>query len=297
MGRHTPNPSTSLDEDIRALMADIDASLVDFERRLQAEQANQRASVATDETPLPPPNPAGPPAKSADDAQREDPPAVGGLLAELELAAKEKIVAGKSDNTARNREVHDALDRVFRFLDVFCRHTNVLQPAVARTYRLDTRSAYAGLQWREAWARSRRRSLSEKSLLDYVSFRVRLAAPTSVRVCLAWDRAEAFRKDMQLLDLRVAPGVDPEGRVEGNEVVVELAADFPVQITFAANYDDHRIDVLSRNLEGFGIAAFTCDPKEVTDELLDGLGRFLLARGNCLPAALHRVHGRAEPRP
>ena len=294
MSRRTLIPSTSLDEDIRALMADIDASMADFERRLEAEQTKHRPPAAPDERPLPRPEPAVPAPKSADQAQRTESPAGSSLLAELESAAKEKIDGGKSDNTARNREVHDALNRVFRFLDVFCRHANVLQPSIARNYHLDTRNAYTGLQWREAWVKSRRRSLSDKALLDCISFRVRLAAPAPVTATLGWDQAEAFKKDMQLLDLRVAPGVDPEARVEGNEFVIELAPDFPVQIAFAGNYDNNRIDILSRNLEGFGIAAFTCDPKDVTDELLDGLGRFLLARTNSLPALLQRVHGRAE---
>jgi hypothetical protein len=75
---------------------------------------------------------------------------------------------------------------------------------------------------------------------------------------------------------------------------MHLAADFPVQLTFGANYDSGRIDVLSRNLDGFGIAAFTCNPDDVTQGFLDDLGRFLLARSNSLPAALHRAHCRAE---
>ena len=294
MSRRTLIPSTSLDEDIRALMADIDASMADFERRLDAEQAKQRPLVALDETPLSPPQPAVPAPKSTDEAPPRESPVSGGLLAELELAAKEKLGAGKGDTTAQDREVHDALSRVFRFLDAFCRHINVLQPSIARVYRLDTRSAYAGLRMGAAMVQSRRRSLSEKALLDYVSFRVRLTAPTSLAVPLNWDRIEAFRKEMRLLDLQIAVGADPDGRIEGDEVVIDLAPSFPVQITFAANYDSHRIDILCRNLEGFGIAAFTCATRDVGDELLDGLGRFLLARGNTLPAALHRVNSRAE---
>jgi hypothetical protein len=99
---------------------------------------------------------------------------------------------------------------------------------------------------------------------------------------------------MHIMDLRTAEGMDLDGVVEAGERVMHLAADFPVQITFGANHDSGRIDVLSRNLEGFGIAAFTCMPDDVTQEFLDGLGRFLLARSNNLPAALRRAHCRAE---
>jgi hypothetical protein len=304
MSRFTPlDTSPSLDEDIRALAADIDASMADFERRLEAERMRQPRPGAGQKIPAPrtklaPPGPAvptSPPAAApaVPEAPATPPPSAGGLLAEL---ARE---AGTMDDSRARRAVdeqrlHAALDRVFRFFDVFCRHVNTLAPAIGRTYRLDGHTAYTDLRWQEALVKSRRNSLSEAALLDFVAFRVRLAAPAPVTVTIGWNRLEAFKKDMHLLDLRTAEGMDLDGVVEGGELVMRLAPDFPVQITFGANYDSGRVDVLSRNLEGFGIAAFTCNPDEVTQEFLDDLGRFLLARSNSLPAALHRAHCRAE---
>lgn len=299
MSRFTPlDTSPSLDEDIRALAADIDASMADFERRLEAERMRQPRPGAGQKIPAPqtklapagPVVPASPPASTAMPAP---PPAAGGLLAELalEAGARGDVHAQRAVDEQR---LHAALDRVFRFFDVFCRHANTLAPAIGRTYRLDSHSAYAELRWQEALVKSRRSSLSEAALLDFVAFRVRLAAPAPVTVTVGWNKLDAFKKDMHLLDLRTAEGMDLDGVVEGGELVMHLAADFPVQITFGANYDSGRVDVLSRNLEGFGIAAFTCNPDDVTQEFLDDLGRFLLARSNSLPAALHRAHCRAE---
>jgi hypothetical protein len=304
MSRFTPlDTSTSLDEDIRALAADIDASMADFERRLEAERMRQPRPGAGQKIPAPqtklaPPGPVIPaslPATATPEAAAapEAPPSAGGLLAELALEAGARG-DHRAQHAADEQRLHAALDRVFRFFDVFCRHVNTLAPAIGRTYRLDSHSAYADLRWQEALVKSRRNSLSEAALLDFVAFRVRLAAPAPVTVTVGWNQLEAFKKDMHLLDLRTAEGMDLDGVVEDGELVMHLAADFPVQITFGANYDSGRVDVLSRNLEGFGIAAFTCNPDDVTQEFLDDLGRFLLARSNSLPAALHRAHCRAE---
>ena len=306
MRRFTPiDTSPSVDDDIRALMEDIDASMVDFEKRLDAERMRQPRPTATPTpaTAIPMPRVAQPPGETVPAAPAEPPPAAavpapppagGGLLAELAAEASERTGDSASLRAIHQRRIHDALDRVYRYFDVFCRHVNALAPTIDRAYRLDTQTGYANLRWHEAMVKSRKDSLSETALLDFIAFRVRLVAPEPVTVTVGWSKLDAFKKDMHILDLRTAEGMDLDGVVEAGELVMHLAADFPVQITFGANHDSGRIDVLSRNLEGFGIAAFACMPDDVTQEFLDGLGRFLLARSNTLPAALRRAHCRAE---
>ncbi|MBI4996165.1 MAG: hypothetical protein HZC22_04550 [Rhodocyclales bacterium] len=315
MRRFTPIDNTpSLDEDIRALMEDIDASMADFEKRLDAERMRQPRPTATSApaAAIPLPRVAQPPGGSVPPAPAEAPPPEappvaappaaqaptqdggGGLLAELAAEASARTGDAVSRRAIQQRRIHDALDRVYRFFEAFNRHANALAPTIGRSYRLDTQAAYTDLRWHEAMVKSRKDSLSELALLDFVAFRVRLVAPGPVTVAVGWSRLDAFKKDMHILDLRSAEGMDLDGVVEGGELVMHLAPDFPVQITFGANHESGRIDVLSRNLEGFGIAAFTCMPDDVTQEFLDALGRFLLARSNNLPAALRRAHCRAE---
>lgn len=315
MRRFTPlDISPSLDDDIRALMEDIDASMVDFEKRLDAERMRQPRPTTTGApaAAIPMPRVAQPPDGAAPALLAETPPATpapaemppaaaaaraplaGGLLAELAAEASARDDDSASRRAIDQRRIHDGLDRVYRFFEAFCRHVNALAPAIARPYRLDTQTAYADLRWQDAMVKSRKDSLSETALLDFVAFRVRLVAPAPVTVTLGWSKLDAFKKDMHILDLRTAEGMDLDGVVEAGELVMHLAADFPVQITFGANHESGRIDVLSRNLEGFGIAAFACQPEDVTQQFLDDLGRFLLARSNNLPAALQRAHCRAE---
>jgi hypothetical protein len=310
MRRFTPLDieTSSLDEDVRALMEDIDASLADFAQRLEAERENQRRNAPTAGMRIALPEIAAPePAVTESKAETPavepalkrtaESPADTGLLAELEREARQKAGDDAGNPEARklrDRRIHESLERAFRFFDVFSRHANALAPAIARSYPLDGQPAYANLQWREAIVRSRRHSLSESALLDNVAFRVYLMAPAPVSVTVRWNKLKSFRKDMHILDLATADGLEVNESVEEGDVTLQLSPRFPLQVTFRANYESGRIDILSRNLDGFGIAAFACAPDEITQEFLDGIGRFLLARSHTLPAALRRVHRRAE---
>jgi hypothetical protein len=281
----------SADADVKALMDDIDASLADLEKRIEVQQSAPTLSV-TERPPLA--------ANLPEIAVAADEPAsapASDFLAELEREATALSGSGESEarqRQLRQRRVHEALGHIFRFFDAFCRHANVLAPAIARPYRLDANIAYDGLKWQEATVRYRLQNLREKALMDYVALTIRLAAPAPVAVTRRWDQVEQLKKEMHVLDLRAADGIDIDDKPLQENVSLLLAPDFPVQLTFRGNYSRGRVDLLSRNLDGFGIAAFVCDAEEVDQTLLDDLGRFLLDRTNRLPVGLNQVQLRSQ---
>lgn len=288
-----------MDEDVRALMADIDASLADLEKHLESARSESEPAAKPAEASPDQPKPEATPTPAAEPEAVSAPPPVeaGGFLAELERETRVAAGTGRSvaeTQAADARLIHEALGRVFQFFNSLCRYANALAPTIERVYRLDGQIAFTELKWRDAATRSRQQSLRERALLDYVVFRVSLVAPAPVAVVRRWDQMEALRKDMHILDLREVEGIEGGDELAQGLVRMHLAADFPVQVTFRANYSRNRIDLLSRNLEGFGIAAFTCAPADISQQFLDDLGRFLLARASKLPPGLNRVHCRAE---
>jgi hypothetical protein len=301
MSRFRPtDDSKSMDDDIRNLMEDIDASLVDFERRLEAERMRHGRPATTRPAPIPKPESALPviePAKEPEvpaSAQVEAPP---DFLAELEHEAN--VRSGHVDGdaikrSAEERLLDETLKRIFKFFEVLCRHSNALAPTIKRTYRLDLRTIFPELAWQEASVRSRRQSLQEQALLDYVAFRARLCAPEPIEIERRWDQMEALHKEMHHFGLRTMEGLEVEEEVSPGEIRVRLAPDFLLQVTFRANYRKNQIDVLTRNFEDFGMAAFSCAPGDVTQVFLDDFARFLLDRTKQLPSALQRILGRKE---
>ena len=296
--RQLATGSDNADADVKALLDDIDASLADLEKRLEAEKASLAGQPATSvvhrvaEMPgkneLPEVAAAAEPVSPGEDSS---------LLAELEQEAAASRGAGEGEAAQREiraRRVHDTLSRVFHFLNKFCRHANTLAPAIKRLYRLDAHIAYEDLSWQEATVRYRLQNLREKALMDYVTLNIRLAAPQPVSVVRRWDQVEQLKKEMHILDLKTAEGIDLDEKPQQENVNILLAADFPIQITFRANYRKDRIDLLCRNLDGFGLVAYVCEAAEMTQALLDDLGRFLLDRTDKLPAGLQQVQLRSQ---
>lgn len=207
-----------------------------------------------------------------------------------EVAARNGEAQRPQDAQHKAQQLHAALSRIFTFFNQMCRHANQLEPEISRPYRLDAQTAYSGLRWHGAFADFRKQDLSENSRLSHASFRVRLVAPQSVTLIRRWDQLEALKRDLHILDLRIINDSVFAEKAEQEFVEVQLAPDFPVQISFKGNYSAQRIEVLCRNLEGFCISAFILESDQVTQPLLEELGRFLLSRSNALPGALRRVN-------
>jgi hypothetical protein len=290
--------STTDDADVEALLADIDSSLADFDNRLKAEMAAWAKPAPKSATTLPSLSANTELAVPDDtDAQSISTTEASPFLAELERAAA--IQRGGSDGDAVEREIraralHEALGRLFNFFNAFCRHANALAPAISRPYRLDAQTAFENLQWQEASVRYRLQNLREQSLMDHVTLTIRLAAPSPLEVIRRWDQVDQLRKEMHIFSLREHDGEDFAGPPKAENVRVLVACDLPVQLTFRANYRKDRVDLLSRNLDGFGIAAFTCPTAALDQRLLDDLGRFLIDRSDKLPAGLQPVHFRSQ---
>lgn len=269
----------------------LDLSTTDLEQRLaQAHQAELRLTQRRDGTDRP---------SLATPRETPPPPApaeTSGFLAELEreAAGRQQGDTTLHDRRARAQRLHETLGRIFGFFNLLARHANDLGPAITRSYRLDAQTAYTGLRWHGAFADYRKQSVAENAPLSHVTFRVKLVAPESVAVVRRWDQLEAFLQELHILNLRTVEEIDVAKKPQQELFQLHLAPEFPVQISFQGNYEADRIDILSRNLEGFGIAAFTVDTTQVTQPLLDDLGRFLLCRSANLPAALRRVHYRPK---
>lgn len=229
--------------------------------------------------------PARVPAKSEETGEKD-------FLAELEreVAVRVQDLGPQQGDHAKTQELHKALSRIFAFLHRMSGHANKLQPVITRSYRLDTQIAYEGLHAHDAFADSRKQDLSESSHLSHVSFRMRLVAPQPIGLLRRWDQLDGLKNDLHILNLRLLDEPTFTKKPDQEFIQLALAPDFPLQISFKGNYKTYRIDVSSRNLEGFCVSNFVLDVAEVNQDFLDELGRFLLSRSPLLPGALRRVN-------
>ena len=220
------------------------------------------------------------------------------LLADLAKEAAE--AAGVGQDAARDRKdltrhVHETLREISRYFGPLCEYANRIGPKIRRVYRLDSRTAYTNLEWRDAFVGTRNQELGERALLDHVTFSVYLHAPEPVMVTKRWDQLPAFKTELRVLNLRALDDIDVVGKARQEWYEVRLAPDIPVLMRFQGNFSEGRIDVLSCNIDGFGIAGFEIELNDVTRKLLDGVGRFLIGRSNVLPLPLRRVRHPIAP--
>lgn len=274
----------------------MDFNLEAFNQRLdeeEREEASRRTHAPVRQEELAEDEPTvnmAAPAPAVSKQELPPTPAETGLLARLAREAKEKQDSkqfAEQVRQAKDRSVHDALDRILKFFTPFSKHVNSMEPAIGRTYRLDARTVFTNLKWRGATIDSRKQSLADTAPLAYVAFSVNLCAPEPVMVKRPRDQFDALKRELQYLRLRPLDDLEELYKKQKQEwLEARLEPAFPVQITFQGNYENGKIDVTARNLEDFGIAIFKMEPEDITPALLDDLGLFLMGGGSKLPALL-----------
>jgi len=221
------------------------------------------------------------------------------LLAGLSREAEEKAeatlsglkaVALPDDQVSKSQRIQTTLEKIADFLDAFAQQVRKAEPAINRSYNFGRRPAYSNLTCRSAHSDTRKQNLFESALLDYVFLSLRLHAPAPVLISRPRDMLDTLKEQLLKLKLRSLDDLEllksgpPEDWVQ-----VRLAPDFPMQIQFKGNYKEECIDVQALNIDAFGYLAFKLKLEDVTPELLDGIGLFLLGRADKLPEALRRV--------
>jgi hypothetical protein len=290
---HAPESNTAKTDKIgekTLINFDITASMADIERRLAEERrstAHERIEPQSPVIEIEPPAPvvAAPPAP----APAQPNAFASSFLAELaqEAAQKQGVsLSATQELQARSQRLHDALTRIVGFFTPMIQFANGMEPDIARHYRLDARSVYANLKWRNAFVDARKQDLSNTALLAHVTFSVNYCAPEPVIVTRPWNQLEALKAELGNLKLRPLDEEELDSKRPKQEwLQVRLAPELPVHMRFLANYDKGHIDVLSRNLLTFGISSFRLQAEDITSAMLDDLGRLLLSRTDKLPAA------------
>lgn len=221
------------------------------------------------------------------------------LLAELASAATQKIRVIQSEEQIRLAKaiaLDQALHKIFKYFNLFSSHLNQLQPAIPRVYHIDNLSVYDALQWTDGYADYRKQSLADNAYLDHVSLRVKLTNNTPVMLKKRWYDVPKLKQELHNLGLRSVVEIETllENKLTHEFFHVELAPDFQMRMQFQGNFSAGQIDLLCTNLESFGTVAFQLNPDEVSPQLLDEIGRFLMGRNADLPALLSRTRYRPE---
>lgn len=222
------------------------------------------------------------------------------FLAELAGEATQKVKAIASEEETRkirSSALHAALNRIFKYLDQFSNHVNNIQPAIPRAYGLDIQLVYGALQWAEGFTDYRKQSLADNAFLDHVLLRIRLTNTAPVTFKRRWHQIGTLKKELHATGLLALNELDTllGDHPQQEFFHVELKPDFQIRMHFQGNFKTGAIDLHCTNLEDFGTSSFTLAPEEVSPQLLDELGRFLIGRKHEIPELLSRNRHIAQP--
>jgi hypothetical protein len=291
-------PDGVSDDQVKALMDDLDSSIASFDERLRAYEADapiipglrrstelQFPSIALDAQRGSRQRPTA--ASIPAEGERKDVvahvPAMD-LLSELAHSAEEhaqdKIVASRAQ-----QEVEQRFDRVLRtifdYLHQFTQHVNVIKPAIPLTYVLDPQHRFGALQWSEGFVDYRTRSKSEVALIETVSVRLRYST-SALEVNRTAERASALRDELHLLNLTITDETKIDLRGLGSGIRFVVAGSIPVQVNFRSDMETRRIVVRGRNIGALGLSAYVIELEQLSRTALDGLGLNLLGRSTRL---------------
>ena len=216
------------------------------------------------------------------------------LLAELagEATQKSKTLQFKEqDRQERIRKLHEALSKIVQYFSQLSSHLNKIEPTVPRTYNVDPLTTKTNFKWSQANVDSRKQSLTDNALIDHVSMRVKLSATSPLLVKRRWNELDKLKTELDDLGLSVSEDMNTQVRKQPQQdfFQIELTPDILMRIQFRGEYDTGKIDILSNNFDGFGLAAYSLDPTDVSQTLLDEVGRFLIGRTDKLPEILSKT--------
>lgn len=221
-----------------------------------------------------------PPEKSAE-------PPLTPLLSELAASAKREAKHVHSEQERRRQaalRIGHALRLASDYLDQITHHLNLLKPEVPLNYAVDRQHQFSGMHWQDSSTRCETRTRSERSQIEKLMLRIRLACePLSLVV--PEHSMRRIENELYLMNLawRDAGIVDIPGQMTGHRI--EIDGSIPLQLVFTADVDQERIILRCRNLLGLGLSAYAIDPASIDDNAMDTLGRCLLGRSKRLPDA------------
>lgn len=308
MARNPVEPSgkrSQVDEaQVKALLDDLENAIAGFDERLQAFEVESaggaRVAARSGDSIFPDIDPnahrktSEPPVAAATQpapAKADSAAASSDLLAELAQAATRQQQSRMADDRYQleTRQRFDkALRTVFDYLHQLTQHVNVLQPEVPLDYALDYQHRFNHLRWAGSAVDYRTSSQSENALIEAVALRARYA--TNPLIVEQRDvRADAFRKDLYLMNLKIVDETrfDVGQKTAGVRFSIEGAV--PLQLNFGIDIGSGQIVVRCRNLCGLGLSAYVVAPETINRGMLDGIGRCLIGQSTAMPRELAAV--------
>ena len=280
-------PSPAAEETSARLLKDLDAFAQVFDtqeqERLRAEEA-ERLRREEERKRAAQVNPyLAEPASPAAQARR---PSALELL--KQQAAARPVVDPRAKKAESNKRIDERLRAVFRYLGQFGGMLREAHPVSKRRFGMIYFGEAAGLALVEGSADYRFRRVENEERFDYVVFKFGVSFARPERFEVSGEQLANMRPRLDKL------GVRYEALEKKNDfgIVVHaklmVTGPFPCEIVVRGDYDQPGFVVEMQNVGRIGASRFRIGADELTDEILDELGHWLLGAGDAFARLLER---------
>ncbi|MCZ7564885.1 MAG: serine/threonine protein kinase [Burkholderiales bacterium] len=293
--RVAETPAAAIAFDLAALERDLDSFSVSG---LQAEPG--RAADAAPVAPREATDPTFPKiALEANSGEARRERAAEGALPLLERLRRDAEVAERSaapakaaepERTHAARELDRELRAAFAYLHEFTKLVGIAKPVLGRTYTFLT-WRFEGLRVAEAFVDYRTMGPGEQRLMESITLTLVCTSPGEHRLEREAHLVQSLVARLAECALRYTMEEIRNERQALVSAVLRVLGEVRIAAKLVPDYERGRIGILCRNVEGFGLSAFSIAAGALARETLDELGSLLLGLPSRFAALAERESG------
>ena len=193
-----------------------------------------------------------------------------------EQAARRKVSDDRARRAAVTARIDARLRVAFKYLSELAAELNRAQPVAGRPYGVMYLGEVAGVILGDGFTDYRSRDMDTRERIDFITFKykIRCAQPTQVEVsgqqlAQALDRLAALRIPCECVEKKNEFGAVVRA-------TLTLSGPFPCQATLRGDYDGAGFVLDLINVRRHGPVRLRFGLEELTDEVLDQFGNYLL---------------------
>ncbi len=194
----------------------------------------------------------------------------------------------KAKKAAVTASIDNWLREAFRSLSEFTVELNAARPVSERPYAVLYFGEVTGAILSDGFTDSRARSLGDKDVIDYVTFKYRVRSPRPMKIDLTGQELPRVR---ERLDRRNVQYQCVEAKNEFGQVVratLTTSGPFPCQAVLRGDYDGTGILIELDHVRRAGASQIRLGADELTADVLDELSTYLLGVDDAFERFLKR---------
>ena len=198
------------------------------------------------------------------------------LLKQKAAARPAPVVDERARKAESHKRVDERLRAAFRYLGQFGMMLREAHPVSERRFGVIYFGEASGLSLSDGSADYRFRRIDGEERFDYVVFRLKVAFVRPERLEVSGDQVPKIRQRLDKLEARyeALEKKNDFGMVVNAKLMV--SGPFPCEIVLRGDYDQPGFVVEMENVGRSGATRFRLGADELTDEVLDELGTWLL---------------------